>query len=201
MSGLAAGVAVSAPPGPVGSVCVARTLRHGLAAGLWSGLGAALGDSLYAAVAAGGLAAAEELLPARRVVALVAAPLLLAGGVRLLARVRRDARSGAACEGDSAGAACPAPWKLVASAAVLTLGAPGTLPALVALLAALGPGSAHPAVACAGVFAGCFLWWLVLCGACRRFRGGAARCLPFLDAASGALLVLASLVALRAGLC
>ena len=57
LRGLAIGVAVAAPVGPIGLLCINRTLTAGFAAGLATGLGAATADAAYGAVAAFGLAA------------------------------------------------------------------------------------------------------------------------------------------------
>lgn len=48
--GLFVGVVASAPTGPVGILCIQRTLRKGLRYGLVTGLGAALSDLFYALV-------------------------------------------------------------------------------------------------------------------------------------------------------
>src|SRR5262245_24906957 len=49
---MAAGLAISAPVGPVNILCMSRTLLGGRKAGLISGLGAAAGDSVFGAIAA-----------------------------------------------------------------------------------------------------------------------------------------------------
>jgi threonine/homoserine/homoserine lactone efflux protein len=51
LRGAAAGVAISAPVGPVNVLCVSRTLSKGWFAGLISGLGAAAADTVYGAIA------------------------------------------------------------------------------------------------------------------------------------------------------
>ena len=50
LKGLFVGVVASAPTGPVGILCIQRTLRKGLLYGLVTGLGAAISDLLYALV-------------------------------------------------------------------------------------------------------------------------------------------------------
>src|SRR5262245_66329739 len=49
--GMVAGIAISAPVGPVNVLCVSRTLSAGRKGGLISGLGAAVGDTFYGAIA------------------------------------------------------------------------------------------------------------------------------------------------------
>jgi len=49
--GALAGLAISAPVGPVNVLCISRTLTKGRAAGVISGLGAATADTVYGAIA------------------------------------------------------------------------------------------------------------------------------------------------------
>lgn len=58
VSGVMVGVAVAAPIGPVNLICIRRTLRYGPLNGFVSGSGAAIGDGLFATIAAFGVTAA-----------------------------------------------------------------------------------------------------------------------------------------------
>ena len=60
--GFLIGLAIAAPVGPIGVLCIRRTLVSGRLIGFLSGLGAATADSAYAAVAAFGLTAVQSLL-------------------------------------------------------------------------------------------------------------------------------------------
>lgn len=62
LRGLVLGVVIAAPVGPVGILCIRRTLEKGIFVGLATGLGAALADALFAAIAAFGVTAALSLL-------------------------------------------------------------------------------------------------------------------------------------------
>ena len=62
LRGLLLGFSIAAPVGPIGVLCIRRTLSAGFISGIVSGLGAALADSLYGAVAAFGLTALSGLL-------------------------------------------------------------------------------------------------------------------------------------------
>jgi threonine/homoserine/homoserine lactone efflux protein len=55
VKGLVIGLVIAAPVGPIGFLCVSRTLEHGAVVGLATGLGAATADAIYGAVAAFGL--------------------------------------------------------------------------------------------------------------------------------------------------
>src|SRR5206468_9793467 len=51
LRGILAGLAISAPVGPVNVLCISRTISNGWAAGVISGLGAATADTIYGAIA------------------------------------------------------------------------------------------------------------------------------------------------------
>ena len=53
--GLIIGFSIAAPVGPIGVLCINRTLSAGRMAGLLTGLGAATADALYGSIAAFGL--------------------------------------------------------------------------------------------------------------------------------------------------
>lgn len=56
------GIVISAPMGPVGVLCIQRTLDKGRRAGLFTGIGAALSDLIYCMLTAFGLSFIEEFL-------------------------------------------------------------------------------------------------------------------------------------------
>jgi len=56
------GLAIAAPVGPIGVLCIRRTLSNGRLVGFFSGLGAASADMSYGAVAAFGLTVIQNLL-------------------------------------------------------------------------------------------------------------------------------------------
>ena len=60
--GLLIGFSIAAPVGPIGVLCIRRTLADGRAAGLVSGLGAATADALYGCVAGFGLTLISNFL-------------------------------------------------------------------------------------------------------------------------------------------
>src|SRR5687767_5964988 len=72
------GLSIAAPVGPIGLLVIQRTLRHGRAVGLATGLGAAAADAAYGAVGAFGVTALINALQQLRV------PLALLGGGFLL---------------------------------------------------------------------------------------------------------------------
>ncbi|WP_231401792.1 hypothetical protein [Bacillus sp. 123MFChir2] len=55
IKGLMIGLSIAAPVGPIGVLCIRRTLAHGKFIGFMSGLGAATADGLYGMIAGLGL--------------------------------------------------------------------------------------------------------------------------------------------------
>lgn len=167
MRGGLLGFAVAAPVGPIGLLCIQRTLAQGQRYGLASGLGAATADALYGSVAAFGLTLASSFLLAQR-------PLLaLAGGLFLCyLGVRTVLASGpgpasAVGGGNLAGA--------YLSTFALTLMNPMTILAFVAIFSGLGLAVqgdyAAAGLAVIGVFIGSAVWWLLLSSAVGLLQG------------------------------
>lgn len=160
VQGLIVGFAIAAPVGPVGLLCIRRSLADGRLAGFVSGLGAATADALYGVIAALGLTAVTDALLAHRTW------LQLGGGLFLLwigvttLRARPPAQAAAARPAPNLRAA-------YASTFVLTFANPMTVLAFLGIFAGLAPagtgGSTAGAVLLvAGVFAGSACWWAIL---------------------------------------
>lgn len=82
--GLAIGVIISAPMGPVGILCVQRTLSKGRKAGFYTGVGAAISDLFYCLLTGFGLSFIEEFLQENQnVIQLCGSVVLIAFGVYL----------------------------------------------------------------------------------------------------------------------
>lgn len=64
LKGILIGFAVAAPVGPIGLLCIRRTLSGGHLAGFTAGLGAALADTLFGSIAVFGLTLVWEILMA-----------------------------------------------------------------------------------------------------------------------------------------
>ncbi len=161
LRGLAIGVAVAAPVGPIGLLCINRTLTAGFAAGFATGLGAATADAAYGAVAAFGLAALGGAVSA------AGDGLRLAGGLFLLYLGVRAFRKVAPARAAQAGATGLVGGYL--TSVVLTLVNPATILSFAAIFAGLGlaetGGFANAAALVAGVFLGSAAWWLFLSAA------------------------------------
>ena len=166
--GVVIGFAIAAPVGPIGVLCIRRTLAEGRVSGLVSGLGAATADALYGAVAALGLTFVTEFLVGGQAwLRLVGGAFLLFLGVRTFL-ARPAERAAPAARSGLPGA--------YASTFFLTLTNPTTILSFAAIFAGLGvAGAASGDVLSAmllvlGVFLGSAAWWFVLSGATSLFR-------------------------------
>ena len=184
--GIIIGFAIAAPVGPIGVLCIRRTLAEGRTSGFVSGLGAATADAIYGFVAALGLTfVANFLVSGEMWLRLVGGAFLVFLGVRtFLARpVERAASTG---KNGLPGA--------YASTLFLTLTNPTTILSFAAIFAGLGAGSAGGDVPSAmllvlGVFLGSAFWWLVLSGITGLFRARlSARGLRWVNRISGTVL-------------
>lgn len=82
--GIAIGLIISAPMGPVGMLCIQRTLDKGRRAGFYTGIGAALSDLFYSLLTGFGLSFIEEFLERNQnVIQLVGCAVLIAFGIYL----------------------------------------------------------------------------------------------------------------------
>jgi threonine/homoserine/homoserine lactone efflux protein len=157
--GLAVGLSIAAPVGPIGILCVRRTLAQGLALGFVSGLGAATADAAYGAIAAFGLTSLTNLLVGPQFwLRLFGGGFLVYLGYRIFFS-RPVEQAATSRRGDLAGA--------YVSTLFLTLTNPMTILSFAAIFVGLGLGDGGegygPAgVLVLGVFLGSSLWWGIL---------------------------------------
>jgi threonine/homoserine/homoserine lactone efflux protein len=160
LRGLVIGLSIAAPVGPIGVLCIRRTLADGRAIGFASGLGAATADGLYGAVAAFGLSLVTNALVDQRLWLQAGGGTFLCYlGVRTWLAVPATTSNAAA-----GGRGLTAAW---ASTFVLTLTNPTTIISFAAIFAGLGLGRSVGGRGAAslmvlGVFLGSALWWLIL---------------------------------------
>ncbi len=161
------GFAIAAPVGPIGLLCIQRTLNDGRVAGLISGLGAATADAVYGCIAAFGLVLVSAFLIEHQFW------LGIIGGIFLCYLA---ARTFVAPPADQAASVrrggLPAAYL---STFLLTLTNPITILSFVAIFAGLGLASEQndygtAILIVAGVFCGSALWWLLLSGGVSLFR-------------------------------
>lgn len=194
--GLAAGFALAAPIGPVAMLCIRRALTRGRLQGFAAGLGAAVADMMFGAIAGLGLTVISTFIVAHEIaigliggiivlaVGLITyhAPVLMADGQLRAQSLRRD-------------------FITAFSMAIMN---PATMLAALGVFAAFGPAHAHAETGpsanlalIAGVFGGSALWWLLLAGAAGSWRGGMMeRGLRRLNRFSGGLMTLSGVAVL-----
>jgi len=153
------GFSIAAPVGPIGVLCIRRTLASGRLTGLLSGLGAATADAFYGSIAAFGLTFISNiLLQQQAIIRLVGGAFLCYLGIRTyLARPAEI--SGPEKTGGTLNA--------YGSTLLLTLTNPLTILSFAAIFAGLGLAAEKHSYSSAGVmvlgvFLGSSAWWLIL---------------------------------------
>ena len=192
LRGFLIGFSIAAPVGPIGALCLRRTLAYGRLIGFASGLGAACADATYGAVAAFGLVVVSSaLLGASVPLRIAGGAFLLYLGVRTFAAEPRRPREATTVRGVLAA------WS---STFGLTLTNPATILSFLGVFAGLGLASgaagASAAALVAGVFLGSAAWWLALAlgvGSLRERLG--ERALRWVNRISGFVIALFGLAA------
>lgn len=163
VTGMAIGLSVAAPLGPVNLIVIRAALRHGVVVALLTGLGAVVADTLFAALAALGARSIE--------VAIIhyAAPLTVIGGLLLVAIGIRTATHHvnlAEIEASHPGSGAVA-RKFLATF-MLTATNPGSPIAFLAIFGTMAPvlrlaaSPSRPLLAVTGVALGGLVWWAFL---------------------------------------
>jgi threonine/homoserine/homoserine lactone efflux protein len=196
--GLLLGLSVAAPVGPIGLLCIRRTLVSGRLTGFVSGLGAATADLAYGFIAAFGLTAITTALTSN------AKWLQLIGGLFLLylgMQTFRATPATRAAEADQRGL-----WSAYLSTFALTITNPITILAFAAMFAALGAGNTDGdylagLIVALGVFLGSAAWWLCLSAGVSLLRNRfSEQHMRWVNWGSGILIVVFGILAIWAAL-
>ena len=185
LEGLLIGFSIAAPVGPIGVLCIQRTLVNGRWSGFLTGLGAATADGVYGAIAALGLTVISNALVNQQFwLRLIGGMFLLYLGMRTF--VSRPADTAAADRHTS----------LVSdyvSTVFLTLTNPMTILSFVAVFAGLGlanaPERGGAVLMVSGVVMGSAAWWLMLSGLVGVFRERLGRRLRLINRISGLIIL------------
>jgi len=159
LRGLIIGFSIAAPVGPIGLLCIRRTLAEGKTSGLISGLGAATADAIYGCIAGFGLTFISNILIRQQLwLRLIGGLFLCFLGLKIF--LTRPAKLAASAKGNGLLGA-------YASTFFLTLTNPMTILSFAGIFAGLGVGSSSGNYISAGmlvlgVFVGSALWWLIL---------------------------------------
>jgi threonine/homoserine/homoserine lactone efflux protein len=163
MKGLIIGLSIAVPVGPIGVLCIRRTLAEGRTVGFLAGLGAATADGLYGAIAGFGLTFLVDFIIGKQIwLRLIGGGLLCILGAKTF--LSKPVKQEACAEGSSLRNA-------YLSTFFLTLTNPMTILFFTAVFAGLGLGVENTGdhyllagILVLGVFLGSAMWWFVLSG-------------------------------------
>lgn len=166
MRGILLGLAVAMPVGPIGVLCIQRSLSGGFWTGFSGGIGTAVADAVYAALAAAGFAVLAGSIgtvgsiPAQEMLRWGGAAFILWLGWRTIAAPVTETAADLPQHGR--------PLRLFAVTFLLTMSNPTTILSFAALFAGIGlaadPTPTAVTMVVAGVFTGSLLWWAILSG-------------------------------------
>lgn len=157
LRGFIIGISIAAPVGPIGVLCIRRTLSDGKLTGFLSGMGAASADMVYGAIAAYGLTVITNLLVENALwLRLIGGCFLLYLGIKTFLEKPADHAAQTNQKSGYFGA--------YISTFFLTITNPMTIISFAGIFAGtMSIGStSSPLMLVAGVFAGSAAWWLAL---------------------------------------
>jgi len=154
--GLILGFSIAAPLGPIGLMCIKRTLQGGRLSGIFSGLGAASADALYGSLAAFGLAALfQKISWVQTWTQILGSAFIIYLGVKF---VLEKAGANTESEVNAAGRG-----RIYLTTFLLTMSNPITIFAFLGMFAGAGVTTSISAIlVVTGIFSGSMLWWIVL---------------------------------------
>jgi threonine/homoserine/homoserine lactone efflux protein len=173
IEGAVIGLVIALPVGPAAALCIRRTITVGAVGGYLTGLGAALGDAVFGAIAAFGLTFVEEFVARHE------AWLRSVGGLVLIimgwATMRHRLRTVGDPVADDREHQVATHFHFATSSFVITVFNPLTVMAFGAAfagrdLAGVGSNLPDAAILVASVFAGACAWWALLCTATVALR-------------------------------
>lgn len=187
LQGLLIGFSIAAPVGPIGVLCIRRTLADGRAVGVATGLGAASADAVFGSIAAFGLAFISSFLVQQQSwIRLLGGAFLCYLGIKTL--LARPAETAAQAKSNGL-------FGAYASTFFLTLTNPASIVLFSAIFAGLGlfggAGSVGAAMALVGGIAlGSAAWWLLLSSGVSLLRSRFdARAMRWVNVASGLIIL------------
>lgn len=196
--GIGVGIAVAAPVGPIGVIVLQNALRDGFWRGVSAGLGAVLGDGVFALATGFGLTAISgKIMAYNKIIMLAGAGLLLFMGVRtFFARPSADELALGHAETGRPTVGFGAHIALLATTFFITIGNPATLMGFIFIFSSVGgliqrPGDYTDAtILVISVMLGSLLWWSFLSAVATRLRDHlTARALRHIHHISGGLIL------------
>ena len=165
--GFILGFSIAAPVGPIGLLCIRKTIQFGRVSGFFSGLGAAVADTLYGLIAAFGLTLISDALIAGQFwLKLIGGVFLVYLGVKTFLAKASEKTSAVSHQ---------TLFKDFVSTFLLTVTNPLTILSYVAVFAGLGLSDIsnsyiNASLLVCGVFLGSTSWWLILSEGVTLFR-------------------------------
>ncbi len=168
LKGLAIGFSIAIAIGPIGILCIQRTVSRGFKMGILTGLGAATADGFYGIVAGTGIAAISSVLISYQPFVCGIGSLFLFWLAFNTFRTVPAAMEGPQTEIETSVSS-------FVSSFLLTLSNPMTILMFTAIFAGLGlmgsvNGYQAASALVSGVFLGSMAWWLILSGTVSRIR-------------------------------
>ena len=162
------GFSIAMPVGPIGMICIKKTLQNGLKSGIFVGIGAALGDCFYSLISAYGLSyISEEILTYETVIKICGSIFLIYIGLQELKKPWN-------VKEDKATLSSTTNIKLISKVFLLTIANPATILAFLGVFAAVGSsdikGFSNILVIISGVFLGSITWWTLLSNSINKIR-------------------------------
>lgn len=164
--GLVIGISIAAPVGPIGVLCIRRTLNEGRLIGFATGMGAASADAIYGLIAGFGLSLITNLLlDQSHIIRLVGGIFLCYLGIQTL--LSRPSEQAAHVKGAKLLGA-------YSSTLLLTLANPMTILSFLGIFAGLGIAAekdvSSTLLLVLGVFLGSAAWWIGITNLIARIR-------------------------------
>ncbi|MDH4422073.1 LysE family transporter [Bacillus cereus] len=159
IKGIIIGISIAAPVGPIGVLCIRRTLEYGKFIGFISGLGAATADGLYGMIAGLGLTVVTNFLVEQQGwIHFIGGVFLLYLGLKIF--ISKPSKTSAKANGNTV-------FGAYASTFFLTITNPVTILSFLAIFSGLGISNPNDDTmtelsVVLGVFLGSTLWWLTL---------------------------------------
>ncbi len=195
IKGALLGFSIAAPVGPIGILCIRRTLQYGRLSGLFSGLGAATADTSYGLLAAFSLTLVSDFLVAQHFyIHFLGGCFLLFLGVKTFFATTTEV--------PPANVSHRSFLSDFVSTFFLTISNPLTLLSFVAVFAGLGLVNVSEkyidaATLVTGIFLGASFWWLILSEGVTFFRKKvSAKTMSWINRIAGMIIVTFGLAAL-----
>lgn len=193
--GLLLGFSVAAPVGPIGILCINRTVNKNFTSGFVSGLGAATADLFYGLIAGFGLTVISNFLLSQKIwIHLIGIAFLMYLGLKTITKKEQEIKFDNSVDKGL--------FKDYLSTLFITITNPLTILFFLAVFAGLGLSGASnglysPILLVAGVFLGSCSWWLILSGITHKLKTRInSKILKRIDLLSGILLVFFGLLLL-----